>query len=205
MSKPTLIIIGAGGHAEACIDVIDLHDQFQIAGIVGAPAEVGTERLGYRVIASDEGLAHLAKDHRYALVAVGQIKSADHRVRLFALAQELGFSFPVITSPIAYVSRHAFVDAGTIVMHGAIINAGARIGKNCIVNSRALVEHGTIISDHCHISTGAILNGDVRVGAGSFVGSNSAIKEGVVLGRRCLVGMSACVRRNQADDARVTG
>lgn len=204
MSKPTLIIIGAGGHAQACIDVIDQHNQFQIAGIVGVPGEVGTERLGYPVIAPDEGLTQLAKVHRYALVAVGQIKSADQRIRLFVLAQELGYSFPVITSPTAYVSRHAFVDTGTIVMHGAIINAGARIGKNCIVNSRALIEHRAIIGDHCHVSTGAIMNGNTRLGEGSFLGSGTVVKEGVTLGYRCVVGMGLSVRHDQLDHAWVT-
>ena len=26
-------------------------------------------------------------------------------------------------------------------MHGAIVNAGARVGKNCIINSKSLIEH----------------------------------------------------------------
>ena len=49
-------------------------------------------------------------------------------------------------------------------MHDAVINANARIGKNCIINSKALVEHDVIIGDHCHIATGAIVNGEVRAG-----------------------------------------
>lgn len=205
MSKPTLVIIGAGGHAQVCIDVIEQHSQFQIFGLVGAPAEIGQERLGYRVIASDDGLRLLAQDHHHALVAVGQIKSPDQRMRLFALAQELGFHLPVIISPTAYVSRHASVAAGTIVMPGAVINAGARVGKNCIINSRALVEHGAVVGDDCHLSTGAMLNGDARVGSGSFIGSGSVIKEGVSLGQRCIVGMGVCVRHHQADGARFNG
>ena len=205
MSKPKLILIGAGGHAHACIDVIEQHGGYQIAGLVGRPNEMHAQHLGYTVFATDNDLAVLAKAFQYAFITVGQIQTPDHRIRLYQRATELGFQLPVIISPTAYVSRHATIGVGTIVMHGAVVNAGASVGNNCIINTRALVEHDAAVADHCHISTGAILNGDVRVGAGSFVGSGSVVKEGVILGRRGVVGMGVAVRHNQAECARFAG
>jgi len=205
MSKPSVILIGAGGHAHACIDVIEQQGQYQIAGLVGMQEELHTQHLGYAVIATDAELPQLAKDYQYAFIAVGQIGSPDRRIRLYQQAIQLGFSLPDIIAPTAHVSRHATIGKGTVVMHGAIINAGARVGNNCIVNTRALVEHDTIVEDHCHISTGAILNGSVCVGAGSFVGSGCVIKDGITLGKCCLVGMGLCVRHNQADHTRFVG
>ncbi len=35
MSKEKIILIGAGGHAESCIDVIEQEDRFEIAGLIG--------------------------------------------------------------------------------------------------------------------------------------------------------------------------
>lgn len=196
MSKPSLILIGAGGHAHSCIDVIEQHGQYQIAGLVGMPEEMNTQHLGYLVIATDTVLAELAKTYQYAVIVVGHIRSADIRVRLYQQATELGFQFPVIVAPTAHVSRHATIGAGTIVMHGAIVNAGAKIGNNCIINTHALIEHDTTVEDYCHISTGAILNGDVTIGTGSFVGSGSIVKEGISIGQSCLVGMGLSVRHN---------
>ncbi len=49
----------------------------------------------------------------------------DLRIRLYERLRQLGFEMPVVMSPRAYVSRHASVGEGTIVMHGAIVNAGA--------------------------------------------------------------------------------
>lgn len=205
MSKPNLILIGAGGHAHACIDVIEQHNQFRIAGLVGMADEIHAQHLGYSVIAADGDLPKLAREYQYALIAVGQILSSSTRQRLYQQAVGLGFQMPVIASPIAHISRHTTIDAGTIVMHGAIINAGARVGINCIINTRALLEHDTIVEDHCHISTGAILNGNVRIGAGSFVGSGSIVKEGVTLGKGCVVGMCLSVRHNQGNSIRLVG
>jgi len=205
MSKPKLILIGAGGHAHACIDVIEQNGGYQIVGLVGRPNELYDQHLGYAVIATDNELAALAKEHHCAFIAIGQIQTPNHRIRLYLRAIELGFKLPAIIAPTAYVSRRANIGTGTIVMHGAIVNAGATVGNNCIINTRALVEHDVMVADHCHISTGVILNGDVRVGPGSFVGSGSVIREGVTIEQRSVVGMGVYVRRTQADYTRFVG
>ena len=205
MTKPSLILIGAGGHARSCIDVIEQQGHFQIAGLVGLPEQQHTQHLGYAVIGADTDLPALAKIYQYALIAIGQIKTAELRMRLYQYVTQLGLQLPIIIAPTAHVSRHATLGAGTIVMHGAIVNAGANLGNNCIINSRALLEHDTSVEDHCHISTGAILNGDVMVGTGSFVGSGSVVREGVSIGHGCLVGMGLSVRHNLAGESRFLG
>ena len=184
MSKPELILIGAGGHAHACIDVIEQHGGYQIAGLIGMPDEMYDHHLGYAVIGTDGDLPELAKTIPYALITVGQIKTPAQRIRLYQQVVALGFQLPIIIAPSAYVSRHASIGAGTIVMHDAIVNTGACLGKNCIINTRALIEHDATVADHCHISTGAIINGDTVIGSGSFVGSGSIIKEGASSGQR---------------------
>jgi len=73
-------------------------------------------------------------------------------------------------------------------MHHALINAGARVGRNCIINTKALVEHDAVIEDHCHIATGAVINGGGRVGKGTFVGSNSVIKENILVDQNSVIG-----------------
>ena len=205
MKKPTIILLGAGGHSRACIDVIEQQNHFQIAGLIGLPEQRHNQHLGYSVIGTDDDLPQLVKDHPFTLVTVGQLQSPDPRIRLCTQALKLGFQLPVVIAPTAYVSRHATISPGTIVMHGAIVNAGAKIGSNCIINSRALIEHDAIVEDHCHISTGSILNGGAAVGSGSFIGSGSVIKEGITLGKRCIVGMGLSVRHDLADHSRFVG
>ena len=205
MNKPSLILIGAGGHAHACIDVIEQHGGYQIAGLIGLPNEVNDQHLGYEVMGTDKDLPQLVNTCPYALITLGQIQTPDHRIHLYQLALHLGFQLPAIVAPSAYVSCHASIGAGTVVLHGAIVNAGAKIGNNCIINSHALIEHDVTVADHCHIATGAILNGEVQVGAGCFVGSGSVIKQGIHIGQRSLVGMALSVRHNLPECSRYTG
>jgi len=205
MNNPSIILIGAGGHARACIDVIEQHGRYQVAGLVGKQEEMHTQHLGYAVIATDAELRQLAKTIDYALVTVGQIDSPATRIRLYQHALELDLILPSIVAPTAHVATHASVGAGTIVMHGAIINAGARVGKNCIINSTALIEHDAVVGDHCHISTGAIVNGSVSIGSGSFVGSGAVIKDGIAIGKNCVIGLGVCVRKDQPDNSKFAG
>lgn len=207
MSKPKLILIGAGGHSLSCVDVIEQQGQFQIVGFVGLQEQLDAQHreCGYSTIATDDDLSSLSRIYKYALITVGQIQNSEQRMHLFRRAKEVGFELPTIISPAAYVSRHANLGAGTIVMHGAIVNAGASIGNNCIINSCSLVEHHAKVEDHCHISTGAILNGNVSIGAGTFVGSGSIVKQGVSVGANCVVSMGLSIRHNLEDGVYLKG
>lgn len=175
--KEKILLLGSGGHCHAVIDVIESEKKFEIAGIVDNQKSIGEEVLGYKVIGCDDDLQELRKNYRYAFVAVGQLKTSAVRVGLFEKLRELDFILPSIVSPLAYVSKYAEIEDGTIIMHQALINAKARIGKNCIINSKALIEHDALVEDFCHISTGAIVNGGVVVKEGSFYGSNATSKE----------------------------
>lgn len=205
MLKDDLVLIGAGGHARSCVDVIEQEGIFRIAGLVGVTEEVDSRVLNYEVIGTDADLDELAARFKYALITVGQIASSEDRIRLFDLSVKAGFALPTVIAPSAYVSPHATIGAGTIVMHGAIINAEAVVGRNCIINSHAIIEHGSQVADHCHISTGAILNGDTSIGTGSFIGSGATLKEGVSVGPGSVVGMGLSLRQDLSENSSFLG
>lgn len=199
MTKPNILLIGAGGHAKSCIDVIEQEGSYSVGGLVGLPEQVGSSIFGYPVLGTDEDLPRLLESYPCALVALGQIKTWQKRKRSFNNLVYIGYKLPTIISPFAYVSKHASIGAGTIVFHGATVNAGSTVGNNCIINSNALVEHESTIGDHCHLSTGSIVNGVVQIGACSFIGSNACIREGILVGERCVVGMAQVVTKDCAD------
>jgi sugar O-acyltransferase (sialic acid O-acetyltransferase NeuD family) len=176
--KQQIILIGGGGHCRSCIDVIEQQDRFVIGGIVEQPgSSVIGNILGYPILGTDENLPELRKQFEFAIITVGQIRSPEPRIRLYKMLKKMDFSLPVIVSPLAYVSRHASIGEGTIVMHQALVNAGVRIGDNCIINSKSLVEHDAMVAEHCHIATSAILNGGANIGSGSFFGSAAVSKQ----------------------------
>ena len=189
-----ILLIGAGGHARSCIDVIETLSQFEIVGLIEKDEEIKGDNLGYPIIGTENDLQDLRQQYKNVLITVGQTKSPTIRIKLYQLLKELDFFLPIIISPHAYVSKHAQVGEGTIIMHGAIVNANAKIGKNCIINNRSLIEHDAIIGNHCHIATGAIINGEVNVGNETFIGSGVITKQCISIGNNRIIGAGVVLK-----------
>lgn len=179
MKKENIILIGAGGHCHSVIDVIEQENRYTILGLVDTKENIGKEVLGYKVIGCDEDLPTLFKECKLAHIAIGHLQTNTQRLQLCEQLTRIGFQFPTIISPLAYVSKHAVVQEGTIVMHHALINANAKVGKHSIINSKALLEHDSIVEDFCHIATASVVNGGVTIAKNSFFGSNATSKQGI--------------------------
>jgi len=196
MSKKPIILIGGGGHCISCIDVIELEGKYNIIGILDLPEKVGQKILGYEIIGTDDQIKHFIKTCPDFLITVGQIKSATTRKQIYNKVKDVGGSLPVITSPLAYISEHATVDEGTIIMHHAVVNANAKIGKCGIINSKALIEHEAIIGDFTHISTGTIINGQTNIGNQCFIGSNTVVSNNTAIVEDTIIAAGSQVLKN---------
>lgn len=188
-----IILIGGGGHCKSCIDVIEQENKYNIIGVVDLLENGGKEILGYPIIGSDQDLDNLSTSCDFFLLTLGQIKSTAVRIKLYNKIKSLNKIFPFIISPLAYVSKHPTINEGTIVMHGAIINADSSIGDNCIINTNAINEHDNHIGDYCHISTLTIVNGGVSIGDFCTIGSNSSIINNINITSNVIIGIGAVV------------
>ena len=152
---------------------------------------MGNKVLDYAVIGSDEEIPLYVNECDF-VVTLGYIKNPLLRDKLHERIEAAGGNLATIVASTAHVSKYATLGAGTVVLHGAMVNAGAAIGKGCIINTLANIEHDAIIGD-CHISTGAMVNGDCRVGENTFLGSrsvmvnNTSIPSSSVFAAGCLV------------------
>jgi len=196
-----IILIGAGGHCVSCIDVIEVERKYKITGLIDNRKK--NSLLKYKILGNDKTLKKFSKKVKYALITVGHIKDSKIRENLFKRISKFGFKSPTIISPLSYVSKHAVVGEGTIVMHGSTINAGVKIGKNCIINSNSLVEHDVVVEDHCHISTRSTINGGVIIKKNSFVGSCSVIKQNLKIGKNCFINANLFIRKNLKNNSKV--
>lgn len=187
-----LLLIGAGGHARSCIEVIESAG-LRIFGLIDRDAGmIGNSVLGYPVLGCDADLLKLANDSNGVLIAVGQIGRPKIRVALYERLVTSGIVPHSVSASTALISRHALIGQGSVVMHKAVVNAGASIGENCIINTGAIIEHDVKIGDHCHIAIGAVVGGDVEIGPRSFVGAGAVISHGISIGPDSIIG-AGCV------------
>ena len=194
-----IILIGAGGHAKSCIDVILLTKKYKILGFIDQKKKINI--FNYKVLGDESYLKKFKQKNCYLHLSLGFIKSPAKRIKIFNEFRKLNFKFPKIISPRAYVSKNAKILDGTIVHHNAVINFEAEVGNNNIINTSAIIEHGSKIGNNCHISTRVVINGDAVVKDNTFIGSGSVIREGVKIGRNSFVGMGQIITKNIPDNS----
>ena len=190
-----IILIGGGGHALSCIDVIEHEKKVKIVGIVDDKLKK-EKILNYKVIGGDTDLKKIKKNVDYAFITVGQIGLSNKRRNIFNKLKKLGFKIPIIISPKSMLSKNVKINEGTIIHHGVAVNSGVTVGKNCIINTNCLLEHGVKVGDHTHIATSVVINGDVRVGSSSFIGSGAIIRNSLNIGSKAFIPMGKIVIKN---------
>lgn len=200
--KP-LILVGGGGHCKSVIDVAESAG-YVIEGILDRPEEVGKTVLGYEVIGTDDDMVKYAETAVF-IVTVGQIKSPELRIKLHRMLDELRCHLATIIAPTAFVSKHAVIGEGSVIMHHAFVSADSKVGKGCIINTASTIEHEAVIGNYCHISTGAVVNGAAIIGDESFVGSKSVINQCVTIGKRVVIGAGSVVITDLPDNSIAVG
>ena len=184
--KPNLVLIGGGGHCVSVIDVIENDNKFNILGILDSNIKENNV-LGYKILGGDNLIPELVNENTCFLITVGQVKNYTIRKKIAKSLKENNARLATIISSLAYVSKHAHIEEGTVIMNHAVVNAKSRIGKNCIINTKSNIEHSVKIGDFCHISTCVVVNGDSLVGKGSFIGSNATISNGISIKENSII------------------
>lgn len=189
------VVLGGGGHARVVIDSLQ-ESRFAVPTAVldANPALWGKELFGVPIRGSDAMIQELlAEGATHFVVGLGSVGDNRPRRRLFEMGLAQGLLPLTVSHPRAVCSKWARCGAGSVVLAGAVVNAGACLGVNVIVNTGALIEHDCIVGDHVHVATGARLSGTVKVGACAHIGAGATIRQDVTIGEGALVGAGAVV------------
>ena len=207
-SKETLlVIIGAGGHAGVVIDAVRARGHMRIHGLLDENQKWWkSRRHGCEVLGGDEMLsAVFAEGIRWAFLGIGMVRPSSLRHTCAARAAKMGFQFPTLVHPSAWVSPSATLGEGTFVGPMAVVNSNVVLGSHVIVNSGAIVEHDCRVGNFSHVATGACLAGNVRVGLETLIGARAVVREGLTIGDRALIGAGAVVVKAVPDRRQAVG
>lgn len=200
--RQAILVLGAGGHGKAVVDLVLTHGGWRAAGVVDAAPRVAA-LLGVTVLGDESLLAALARSGiGHAHPAVG---NNVQRVAAAGRLAEAGFALPALVHPAAILSHGATIGEGVAVLARAVIGPEARIGRLALVNTGAIVEHDCIVEDAAHIAPGAVLTGGVRIGAGAMIGAGAVIRPGVTIGAGAIIGAGAAVLADVPPGATVAG
>ena len=122
--KP-LILVGGGGHCKSVLEAAESAG-YSILGVLDMPEEVGKEILSTKVIGTDDDIPAYV-DIAEFVITVGFIKNPAIRIILYNKIKEAGGKLATVVASTAYVSKYAEIGEGTVVLHQAFVNAGAKV------------------------------------------------------------------------------
>lgn len=187
-----LLIVGAGGHGAVVADAAR-ESGWEVVGFAdGNEALRGARRVGAEIVAigDEEGVRLCLGGGHHVVVAIG---APEVRGRIARRYVDAGVPLATVVHPTAWISCHSRVGPGSVVFAGAVVQARAQLGANCIVNTRASVDHDAVLEDLVHLSPGVSLGGTVRVGRATHLGVGVSVRNDVTIGPGAVVGVGAAV------------
>ena len=207
MTAPELILLGGGEHARVVADAArSAPGAWTVLGIVDPDrADRTVELLRLAHLGDDDALAARlrAAQARRAPWLVNAIGAGAARRRV--ATRFAGAQWATIVHASAWVSPHARLEPGAVVLAGAVVNAGATCGPHSIVNTGAIVEHDVSLGAFVHVAPGAVVGGGAAIGDGAFIGLGARVRDHVVIGADATVGMGAVVVDDVPGGATVIG
>ncbi|MFC6099474.1 PglD-related sugar-binding protein [Olivibacter domesticus] len=151
--EKSLLLYGKGGHSVVLQDC--------------------AKRLGYSVV------GFFDEQHPYVptylstiplLIAIGA-PSIRKRVAEHCYAH----SFMSLIHPSATVAENVEIGEGSVVLAGAVIQPGAKIGKHVIINANVTIDHDAIVKDYVTTYPGVYIGAGATVEDGVLIHSNAVI------------------------------
>lgn len=168
-----LLLVGAGGfgrvvleHASGLYDCAFLDDGDAVV-VDDVP-----------VIGKTSDMASFYPKYKLLLVTIGNNKL---REQLYMEAASIGYSFPNIIHPTAYISPHAHIGSGCVILNNAVVQNNARCGDGCILNPGVELHHDSSIGNYCLIYTNSVIRSLTTVGDRVWMGSNVTISTSAII------------------------
>jgi UDP-perosamine 4-acetyltransferase len=192
-STRPVVLVGTGGHAHVCAELLREDRSLDLVGCTG-PEPHDTTLMDVPYLGTDDDLRSLfATGINHAFVAVGDNA---RRARLLDELESVGFTLVNAISGAAVVSPTARLGRGVAVMPGVVVNANTVVGDGAILNSGASVDHDCIVGRAAHVAPRVAVAGWVTIGDGAFLGIGSCVVDKVRVGAWTVVGAGAAVTQD---------
>lgn len=173
--KTKLLLVGAGGFGRVALE--HAVEQYDCAFVDDGP-ELGTLVNGVAVIGRISDLQRLLDETGYEqlIVTIGNNKL---REELYNKAKAFGYSFPNIICSSAYISPHAQIGCGCVLLNNVVVQNGGRVGDGVLLNPGVEVHNDAFVDDYALIYTNSVVRALAHVGKRVRIGSNVSISNNV--------------------------
>lgn len=159
------LIYGAGGHARVLME--------GLTSTYGDEIVVGFFNDGDGpTILSGVSVNRYRPDHHPQAKLLFGVGLPDIRKKL---ATKVSHQFGTFIHPSATVAKDVDIGEGTVVLAGAVIQTGAKIGKHVIINANVTIDHDAVAEDYVTTYPGVYVGANAIVSEGTLVNPNATI------------------------------
>ena len=169
MSKEKLLLVGAGGFGRMAAEQAAL---IYNCAFVDDGKAAGEAVCGFPVVGHVADLPRLREVYSLLVVCIGNNAL---RAQIFDFARALGYRFANIIAPSAYISPHAKIGEGCVLLQNVCVQNGASIGDGALLNAGVEIHCDGVVEDYALIYTNAVVRTGAFVGRCARVGSNASI------------------------------
>ena len=188
--RPSIIIIGAGGHAVSIANVAHGSGMSVIAFVDDDKA--GTNLLDIPVISTQRCI----NEHRTAnlTIAIGD-NAVRERVSNEYKSVMPNAKFPALIHNSTVIGINTKVGDGTVVMPQVNIGPNCTVRQFCILNTSSSIDHDCEMDAFSSIAPRVVTGGNVKIGLGSAVSIGATINHGVIIGDDVVIGANSYVNK----------
>ena len=161
-----LVIVGSGGHGQAVADLALSSGDFEKVSFVDDSFPKNTTALNLDIIGKNDSLFDRVSEFDACFVAIGNNLI---RRKLVEKIYDKGLPLISLFHPKSWVSEHANISIGVVVMAGAVVGTNAKLGIGTLVNAKSTIDHDCVLADFSHLGVGVHLAGGVQVGESSWL------------------------------------
>lgn len=183
-----LLLVGAGGFGRVVLE--HASTLFECAFLDDGDTSLVD---GIPVIGNTNDMERFYGEYKLLLVTIGNNKL---RERLYKEAANIGYAFPNIIHASAYISPHAHIGQGCVILNNAVIQNNAKCGDGCILNPGVELHHDSSIGNYCLIYTNSVVRSLTTVGDRVWVGSSATIATGAIVPEDSLIEDGRVVPKN---------
>lgn len=168
-----LLLVGAGGFGRVVLE--HASNLYDCAFLDDGEAKIVD---GVAVIGATADLEKFFPEYKLLLVTIGNNAL---REKIYKRAEAIGYTFPNIIVPSAYVSPHAHIGSGCVILNNAVVQNNARCGDGCILNPGVELHHDSTIGSYCLIYTNSVIRSLTSVGDRVWIGSTVTVSTSAVI------------------------
>ena len=190
-----VVILGANGQAKVIADIVKKSND-EVVGFLDDNKEIQGNMIfdNKKVLGTirDEDIKKY-KDC-YFIIGIGS-----NQIRKNISEKYQNLKWYTAIHPNAIIANEVKIGEGTVIMAGAVINTGTKIGRHCIVNTSSSLDHDNILEDYVHISPGAHLAGTVKICERTWICAGVTIINNITIAENNIIGAGATVIKDIND------